>query len=300
MAGAAMRGVLLAGGSGSRLHPATAAVSKQLLPVYDKPMIYYALSCLMLARIREILVVTRPEDRPAFERLLGDGSRFGLALDYAEQPRPEGIAQALTIAEDFAGGGPVALALGDNVFYGAGLSGRLQAAGQTREGAHVLLYPVADPSAFGVASLDAHGRVTALEEKPKRPRSNLAVTGLYFYGPEVFAMARSLRPSRRGEFEITDLNRLFLAEGRLTATQLGRGVAWLDTGTPEGLHEASAFVRAIEQRQGLKISCPEEIGWRLGWLEAAALAAQAEALCGTSYGAYLAGLLPASPLRAVR
>ncbi len=293
----AMKGILLAGGTGSRLYPATAAVSKQLLPVYDKPMIYYALSCLMLGRIREILVITRPHDRPAFERLLGDGSRFGLRLVYAEQSRPEGIAQALTIGESFAGGGPVALALGDNVLYGAGLSGQLRNAASLRRGAHVLLYPVANAQDFGVAELDPQGRITALAEKPKRPRSNLAVTGFYFYGPEVFEMARGLKPSSRGELEITDLNRLFLAEGRLSATQFGRGVAWLDTGTPEGLHEAAAFVRAIEQRQGLKISCPEEIAWRLGWLEDAQLAEQAEALDGTAYGTYLAGLLGERAIR---
>lgn len=291
-----MKGIILAGGTGSRLYPATIGVSKQLLPVYDKPMVYYALSCLMLAGIRDVLVISTADDLPRYARLFGDGAGLGMDFSYVAQPRPEGIAQALILGEGFIGGAPVALILGDNVFYGDGLRARLARAAGTTEGGVIFLYPVSDPENFGVATLDAAGRLVALAEKPARPASNLAVTGLYFYGPEVVGMARDLRPSARGELEITDLNRRLLAAGALRVEQLGRGVAWLDTGTPEGLHEASSFVRAVERRQGLKIACPEEIAFRMGFIDANQLGRLAEQAGAGDYGCYLRRLLDAPPV----
>ncbi len=290
-----MKGIILAGGTGSRLYPATAATSKQLLPVYDKPMVYYALSCLMLAGIREVLVISTPDDLPRYARLFGGGAGLGMHFSYIAQPRPEGIAQALILGEGFIAGEPVALVLGDNVFYGDHLSARLARAAETKAGGVIFLYPVSDPENFGVATLDRAGRLVALAEKPARPASNLAVTGLYFYGPEVVAMARDLRPSARGELEITDLNRRLLAAGALRAEWLGRGVAWLDTGTPEGLHEASSFVRAVERRQGLKIACPEEIAFRMGFIDSGQLGRLAEEAGAGEYGCYLRRLLEAAP-----
>ena len=290
-----MKGIILAGGTGSRLYPATTGVSKQLLPVYDKPMVYYALSCLMLAGIRDVLVISTHDDLPRYARLFGDGEGLGMSFTYVAQPRPEGIAQAFILGEGFIAGGPVALILGDNVFYGDGLSTRLARAAETTAGGMILLYPVSDPENFGVAALESAGRIVALAEKPARPASNLAVTGLYFYGPEVVDMARDLRPSARGELEITDLNRRFLAAGALRAEQLGRGIAWLDTGTPEGLHEASSFVRAVERRQGLKIACPEEIAFRMGFIDGDQLGRLAEEAGTGVYARYLHRLLEVGP-----
>ena len=281
------RGILLAGGSGTRLYPATQVVSKQLLPLYDKPMVYYPLSVLMLAGIREILLISTPEDLPRFARLLGDGRQWGLRLHYRAQARPEGIAQALILAEEFLQGGPSALVLGDNVFYGHGLSSLLQQASAQPEGATVFAYRVEDARRYGVVAFDADGRAVDLQEKPAQPRSNHAVTGLYFYDGQAPALARQLRPSARGELEITDLNRLYLQQGQLTVQRLGRGHAWLDTGTPDALLEASQFVAALEKRQGLKVACPEEIAYRLGYLDAAQLRALAQPLVQNSYGQYL-------------
>ncbi|MBE7324796.1 glucose-1-phosphate thymidylyltransferase RfbA [Nocardioides sp. Y6] len=285
-----MRGILLAGGTGSRLHPITLGVSKQLLPVYDKPMIHYPLSTLMLAGIREILVITTPHDAEAFRRLLGDGSRFGIELSYAVQAAPEGLAQAFHIGADHVGDSPVGLALGDNIFHGPGLGTQL-ARFATLDGAAVFGYQVADPSSYGVVEFDADGRAVSLEEKPARPRSRYAVPGLYFYGPDVVAYARELTPSARGELEITDLNRRYLDEGRLHVEVLPRGTAWLDTGTFDSLNDASNFVRTIEHRQGFKIGCPEEVAWRLGWLDDDELAQRAAPLRASGYGDYLLGLL---------
>ena len=283
------RGLILAGGAGTRLHPATLAVSKQLLPVYDKPMIYYPLTTLMLAGLRRILVISTPEDAPAFQKLLGDGGRWGLDLAYAVQPRPEGLAQALIIGEEFLAGTPSVLILGDNIFYGHALAGILAAAGQD-DGATIFAYHVDDPQRYGVVEFDSQGRAVSLEEKPARPRSSYAVTGLYFYDSTAPAKARSLKPSARGEMEITDLNRLYLEEDRLKVRLMGRGLAWLDTGTPDSLLEAGQFIGTLEKRQGLKAACPEEVAWRQGWIDAAQMLKLAEAL-PNSYGRYLVRLL---------
>ncbi len=281
-------GIVLAGGSGTRLHPATLATSKQLLPVYDKPMVYYPLSTLMLAGIRRILLISTPHDLPAFKRLLGDGSAWGLELHYAEQPKPEGLAQALIIAEPFLAGRTSALVLGDNIFHGEGLSRRLQAAAQaTQAGATIFAYQVADPERYGVVTLDAAGKALDIVEKPKDPPSNLAVTGLYFYDASAPARAKSLKPSPRGELEITDLNRLYMHEGLVAVETLNRGYAWLDTGTQDSLLDAANFIAAVERRQGLKIGCPEEIAWRQRWIDSAALARLAEPLRKSGYGEYL-------------
>jgi glucose-1-phosphate thymidylyltransferase len=285
-----MRGIILAGGTGSRLHPITLAVSKQLVPVYDKPMIYYPLSTLMLAGIREVLVITTPHEQEAFRRLLGDGSAYGVDISYAVQPAPEGLAQAFLIGEEHIDGEPVALVLGDNVFYGPGLGIHLRRFADV-DGAAIFGYRVADPSAYGVVTFDEQGRATSLEEKPERPRSHYAVPGLYFYGGDVVEHARTLRPSARGELEITDLNRIYLDAGRLHVEVMPRGTAWLDTGTVEDLIAAGAYVQAIEKRQGLKVGCPEEVGWRMGFLDDEALLRRADALPASGYGDYLRALL---------
>ncbi len=289
------KGIILAGGSGTRLHPLTQVVSKQLLPVYDKPMVYYPLSVLMLAGICDILLISTPQDVPLFQRLLGDGSQWGLAIDYAEQPRPEGLAQAFLIGADFVGGDPSCLILGDNIFYGHELSGLLQRATARHEGATVLAYHVSDPQRYGVVVLDDAGRPAAIEEKPPRPRSNYAVTGLYFYDRQVVEMARGLRPSARGELEITDLNRLYLEQGSLHVETMGRGMAWLDTGTQESLLAAAQFVQVIESRQGLKVCCPEEIAWRMGYIDAEQLLRLAAPLRNSAYGGYLRELVARPP-----
>ncbi|MDX5410978.1 MAG: glucose-1-phosphate thymidylyltransferase RfbA [Thauera sp.] len=285
------KGIILAGGSGTRLHPATLAVSKQLLPVYDKPMVYYPLATLMLAGIRDILLISTPQDTPRFEQLLGDGSRWGLHLRYAVQPSPDGLAQALVIGEEFLAGGPSALVLGDNLFYGHDFAAELRAASARERGATVFAYPVQDPERYGVVEFDASGRAVSLEEKPARPKSRYAVTGLYFYDGGASALARGLSPSARGELEITDLNRLYLEAGALDVQVMGRGHAWLDTGTHESLLEAGMFIQTIEKRQGLKIACPEEIAWRAGWIDAGQLRALAQPLAKSGYGQYLLRLL---------
>ncbi len=287
----ATKGIILAGGTGSRLYPLTRVVSKQLLPVHDKPMIYYPLSTLMLAGIRDILVITTPGDAAAFRHLLGDGSQWGISLTFAAQPAPEGIAQAFTIGADFIGKDTVALVLGDNLFFGTGLGTRLRAVAARDQGGTVFAYYVADPERYGVVAFDASGAPVGIEEKPARPRSHYVVTGLYFYDNDVVGIAGGLTPSARGELEITDVNRAYLARGALHVEKLGRGVAWLDTGTPEALLQASNFVEAVEARQGLKIACPEEVAWRMGYIDDAALARRAEDCAASSYGRYLAGLL---------
>ncbi|CAN5403988.1 MAG: glucose-1-phosphate thymidylyltransferase RfbA [Nocardioidaceae bacterium] len=291
-----MRGIILAGGSGSRLLPITDGVSKQLVPVYDKPMIFYPLSTLMLAGIRDILVITTPLDAPAFERLLGDGSRFGVAISYAQQPAPEGLAQAFVIGADFVGSGSCALVLGDNIFYGQGLGLQLGRFGDI-DGAAVFAYWVKDPEAYGVIEFDDTGAAVSLEEKPQQPRSNYAVPGLYFYDNDVLDIARDLKPSARGEYEITDVNRAYLERGKLAVTVLARGTAWLDTGTFDALNEAGNFIRTVEQRQGLKIGSPEEIAWRQGFLTDDELRMRAEAMLKSGYGDYLLGLLEQRQVR---
>jgi glucose-1-phosphate thymidylyltransferase len=286
-----MKGIILAGGSGTRLFPITLGVSKQLIPIYDKPMVYYPLSTLMLAGIREILVITTPHEQDGFRRLLGDGSRFGVRLDYAAQPRPEGLAQAFVIGRAFVGGEGAALALGDNVFYGNELAQTLQNAARREKGATVFAYRVRDPQRYGVVEFDARGRAIGLEEKPARPRSPFAVTGLYFYDNRVLDIAARLQPSPRGELEITDVNRAYLASGDLHVEVLGRGMAWLDTGTHEALLQASTFIQAIEQRQDLKVACPEEVALNMGYLTAADVRRLAEGMRNSEYGQYLLRLV---------
>jgi glucose-1-phosphate thymidylyltransferase len=287
-----VKGILLAGGSGTRLHPMTLAASKQLLPVYDKPMVYFPLGTLMLAGIKDILLISTPADLPQFRRLLGDGAQFGVRISYAEQPSPDGIAQAFHIGADWIGGEACALALGDNIIYGHGLVESLKAAATNAQNgqASVFGYRVADPERYGVAEFDAAKRVLSIEEKPAKPRSDWAVIGLYFYDKRVTQMARDLKPSARGELEITDLNKVYLADGSLRAEQLGRGCAWLDAGTPASLLQAALFVQTVQERQGLQVGCPEEIAFRMGFIDAAALRAQADRLGKTAYGAYLRDL----------
>jgi glucose-1-phosphate thymidylyltransferase len=287
------RGIILAGGAGTRLYPVTRGVSKQLLPVYDKPLVYYPLSVLMLAGIRDILIISTPHDLPRFREILGDGGEIGLRLSYAEQPRPEGLAQAFLIGERFLAGGPAALVLGDNIFYGQGLTAQLARANARTKGATVFTYPVQNAEAYGVIELGKDGRPKGIVEKPKAPRSNLAVTGLYFYDTDVVGLARTLEPSARGELEITDLNRLYLERGDLAVETLGRGCAWLDTGTQDALLDAANFIATIERRQGLKIACIEEIAWRQGWIDKAAVERLAAPLRNSSYGQYLLKLVAA-------
>ena len=288
------KGIILAGGSGTRLHPITRAVSKQLLPVYDKPMIYYPLSTLMLAGIREVLIITTPHDQPAFERLLGDGSRWGMEIQYAVQPSPDGLAQAFLIGADFLNGSAAALVLGDNLFHGHDLVPQLVSSDQRCEGATVFAYPVSDPERYGVAEFDSDGKVLSLEEKPAKPKSRYAVTGLYFYDSSVVERARRVQPSSRGELEITDLNQMYLEDGLLRVELMGRGMAWLDTGTCDSLNDAGSYIRTLEHRQGLKVGCPEEVAWRQGWISNNALEALALPLKKSGYGTYLMQMLEES------